>query len=146
MKVAIGVRMKKVRFMVQQLSSPLSINQGMVKNYQVKQHEQKGPSSFDMFMTREEMAELTDYKLPKPQIEWLAANGIPFVLGGSGYPKVLSETVKKLLGDTSGCKTEPTLNLGGLKRHATRQKRTPNARRNATKARKVLLGCAEIEA
>lgn len=85
-----------------------------------------------MLLTRDELAELSDHKLPKLQISWLQSNGIPFLIGAAGYPKVLRLVVEKHLGVSEKNRSEPSINLEGLKKHASRQKRTPASPWNAT--------------
>lgn len=51
-----------------------------------------------MFMTAEEVAELTGYVKPKSQIDWLEANRYGFAIGGDGRPKVLRDVVIARLG------------------------------------------------
>jgi len=50
-----------------------------------------------MILTTDDLFELTDYKRPSDQRRWLNANGINFLIGRSGRPKVSWESVKKLL-------------------------------------------------
>ena len=66
-----------------------------------------------MFMTPEEVAELTGYQRPAAQIKWLTAERFGFVVGGDGLPKVLREVVLSRLGDSSKPKKEPRLRLTG---------------------------------
>lgn len=46
-----------------------------------------------MFLTREELRDLTDYKRPSDQIRWLTEHGYRFDVGASGRPKVLRSFV-----------------------------------------------------
>ena len=64
-----------------------------------------------MFMTPDEVAELTGYKKPSAQIKWLTAEKFGFVVGGDGHPKVLREVVLSRLGSTKPSKREPQLRL-----------------------------------
>lgn len=41
-----------------------------------------------MFLTKEEVADLTGHYRPAIQVRWLRTNAIPFILGGDGRPKV----------------------------------------------------------
>jgi len=41
-----------------------------------------------MFLTNEEVADLTGHPRPAIQIRWLRTNAIPFIQGGDGRPKV----------------------------------------------------------
>ena len=59
-----------------------------------------------MFLTPQEVAELTGYQKPSAQIKWLTAERFGFVIGGDGHPKVL-------LGVVKSSKKEPQLRLTG---------------------------------
>ena len=55
-----------------------------------------------MFLTYDELVELTERKTKQTQIAWLKANGFRFVIGANGNPKVLREHVQiKLCGNTN---------------------------------------------
>lgn len=56
-----------------------------------------------MFLNRDQLEQLTDYKRPSAQIRWLIENGYSFDVGASGRPKVLSASVSDKLG-----KQQPT--------------------------------------
>lgn len=58
-----------------------------------------------MFLTREELRDLTDYKRPAEQIRWLTERGYRFEIGASGRPKVLRATLETRLVNTR--KTKP---------------------------------------
>jgi len=65
-----------------------------------------------MFLTTNELAELTGYSRPSCQIRWLRQNGWPFAVGGDQRPKVLQAVVRVRLGDNSQhASNEPTLRL-----------------------------------
>ena len=51
-----------------------------------------------MFLTKEELVELTGYKSRKKQMQWLAQNDIKFLVSGIGEPKVLKSAIEELLG------------------------------------------------
>lgn len=51
-----------------------------------------------MFLTRQEIEELTDYKLAEFQCRWLKSHGYSFEVGASGRPKVLRVHVEQKLG------------------------------------------------
>lgn len=51
-----------------------------------------------MFLTQEELKELTGFQIPKCQIRVLRENGIKFILGGDGKPRVLTAAVEDILG------------------------------------------------
>lgn len=63
-----------------------------------------------MFLTSDDIEELTGYKNHAKQISWLARNGIKFLISGDGKPKVLQSQIELLIGGTSAPsrrKTEP---------------------------------------
>lgn len=66
-----------------------------------------------MFLTPQEVAELTGYQKPSAQIKWLTAERFGFVIGGDGHPKVLREVVLSRLGVVKQSKKEPQLRLTG---------------------------------
>ncbi len=66
-----------------------------------------------MFMTPEEVADLTGYQKPSAQIRWLQAEKFGYVVGGDGQPKVLREVVLSRLGSVKPNKREPQLRLTG---------------------------------
>ena len=53
-----------------------------------------------MFLTTQELVELTDYKHPAKQIRWLREHGYRFEIGASGRPKVLRSEIERRLGKT----------------------------------------------
>lgn len=63
-----------------------------------------------MFLTRNEISELTDLKRPSAQIRWLKAHGWPFEVSALGEPKVLRVIAVALLGG-SPQNDEPKLRL-----------------------------------
>jgi hypothetical protein len=46
-----------------------------------------------IFLSSEELRELTDLRIPKAQMRWLQNNAIPFVVSAAGKPKVLRSFV-----------------------------------------------------
>lgn len=50
-----------------------------------------------MFLSQDELRELTDLKVPKAQMRWLQRYAYPFEIAASGKPKVLREYVMKKL-------------------------------------------------
>ncbi|PKL96568.1 MAG: hypothetical protein CVV18_01275 [Gammaproteobacteria bacterium HGW-Gammaproteobacteria-8] len=66
-----------------------------------------------MFMTPQEVADLTGYQKPSKQIAWLTAERFGFVVGGDGHPKVLRDVVLSRLGAVKTSKKEPQLRLTG---------------------------------
>jgi len=52
-----------------------------------------------MFLTPEELTELTDYKRPCDVIRWLKANKFdPSLIGANGWPKILRDVVRTRMG------------------------------------------------
>lgn len=64
-----------------------------------------------MFLTKDEVAELTGYQKPSAQIRWLEAQQFGFVVGGDGVPKVLRQVVISRLGGPTAQKKSPELRL-----------------------------------
>lgn len=64
-----------------------------------------------MFLTEEEVAELTGYKRSRDQVRWLERERFGFVIDGNGRPKVLREVVLARLGSVSSKRKEPQLRL-----------------------------------
>lgn len=48
-----------------------------------------------MFLTHDELRELTDRARPGDQLAWLAANGFRFAVSAAGRPKVLRDEVER---------------------------------------------------
>jgi hypothetical protein len=66
-----------------------------------------------MFMTSQEIIDLTGFKYAAKQIDWLKENGFLFEVGGDGRPKVLrSYVVNRLGGVVEPEPHEPKLRLG----------------------------------
>lgn len=51
-----------------------------------------------MFMTQDEVADMTGYLRPKDQVRWLQAEKFGFVISADGKPKVLRQVVLARLG------------------------------------------------
>lgn len=49
-----------------------------------------------MFLTPDELRELTDYRRPADQRRWLDRHGIHYWVGASGRPKVLRSSLQQL--------------------------------------------------
>lgn len=64
-----------------------------------------------MFLTEEEVADLTGYKRARDQVRWLERERFGFVIDGNGRPKVLREVVLARLGSVSSKRKEPQLRL-----------------------------------
>ena len=54
-----------------------------------------------MFLTRDELKQLTGYKRPSAIRRWLGQNGYEYEVARDGYPRVLSDAVTKKLGGES---------------------------------------------
>lgn len=63
-----------------------------------------------MFLTIEELKQLTDRKRKAGVIAWLRERRYPFEIGESGWPKVLRSYVQDKLGGAPEA-TEPQLHL-----------------------------------
>ena len=50
-----------------------------------------------IFLSQDEIRQLTDLKIPKAQMRWLQKNAYPFEIAASGKPKVLREYVMNKL-------------------------------------------------
>jgi len=64
-----------------------------------------------MFLTTDELEDLTGYKRRSSQREWLRARAYPFELDAWGRPKVLRSHVEQRLGGTIDRPREPRLRL-----------------------------------
>lgn len=54
-----------------------------------------------IFLTQNEIIDLTDLKIPKAQMRWLQKNSYPFEIAASGKPKVLREyVIRKMMSIT----------------------------------------------
>ncbi len=51
-----------------------------------------------MFMSHQELIELTDFKAPHAQCRWLTEHDYPFDKSASGKPKVLKSYLEQRLG------------------------------------------------
>ena len=64
-----------------------------------------------MFLTEDELRELTGRERPSAQTRWLTAQRWPFALDSSGRPKVLRSVVETKLGGHATIPREPALRL-----------------------------------
>lgn len=53
-----------------------------------------------MFLTNDDIIELTECKTTTNQITWLARNGIKFLLSHNGKPKVLVSHIEEIMGSS----------------------------------------------
>lgn len=68
-----------------------------------------------MFLTSEELEQLTGYQKSSAQARWLARERLPFVKGGDGKMKVLRQAVEQRLGlKHEAPKPEPRLRLTSI--------------------------------
>jgi len=61
-----------------------------------------------MFLTPDEVQELTGYKYPSKQIQWLQREGFAFRVAADGKPRLLREAVIKALGGKCSVKEKRT--------------------------------------
>lgn len=66
-----------------------------------------------MFLTPDEVADLTGRTRASAQIRWLDEHLFGYVIGADGRPKVLRELVLSRLGSNQQQKKEPRLRLTG---------------------------------
>lgn len=66
-----------------------------------------------MFMTQEEVADLTGRTRASAQIRWLDEHQLAYVIDANGRPKVLRDVVLSRLGSRQQQKKEPRLRLTG---------------------------------
>lgn len=55
-----------------------------------------------LFLSSDELRDLTDLRIPKAQMRWLQKNAIPFAVSAAGKPKVLRTYVIEKLQITTG--------------------------------------------
>jgi hypothetical protein len=60
-----------------------------------------------VFLSNEELRELSGYQKRSAQMRWLEAQGIAFLIGGDGVPKVLRSVVIARLGGTTPVEAKP---------------------------------------
>lgn len=60
-----------------------------------------------MFLTPQELHQLTGYKRRADQVKWLVRNGYRFNVNGCGFPIVATAEVERILVGGSGRRTEP---------------------------------------
>ncbi|MCQ4295363.1 DUF4224 domain-containing protein [Pseudomonas stutzeri] len=64
-----------------------------------------------MFLTSEELEQLTGYQKVSAQARWLTREHLPFVRGGDGKLKVLRQVIEQRLGLKPQPKREPQMRL-----------------------------------
>lgn len=67
-----------------------------------------------MFLTQDEIKELTGYKKYACQIRWLRHNGFKYVVGYDGKPKVTQDHINLMLGSVTHSvrkKTQPDFSM-----------------------------------
>ena len=72
-----------------------------------------------MFLTREEINQLTGYRIPSAQIRWLRSEEFKFKIAADGYPRVLKSEVEFQMGHESAIiikNTKNNLDVEGLKK------------------------------
>ena len=65
-----------------------------------------------MFLTLEELEELTERKRKAEQVSWLRKNRVPFLVGANGHPRVSREFIARKLG--GGAPEQPEPNFAAL--------------------------------
>lgn len=71
-------------------------------------------------LTPEEVEDLTDFKQPKRQIEYLVQHGWTFEVGASGKPKIARSYYEERMGRKRDAKRRgPRLDLAPRMRHGT---------------------------
>ena len=70
----------------------------------------------DLFLSAQEIADLTDKRKADAQIRWLKARNFPFEISGAGKPKVLRAVViARMGGSLHNSRAEPQLRLANNK-------------------------------
>ena len=67
-----------------------------------------------MFLTKDELRELTGYKRASAQIRWLNKNGYSYAIGADGFPRVLYSFIHLRLGDTYSKPIEERPNFAAI--------------------------------
>lgn len=67
-----------------------------------------------MFLTRDDLEELTERKRKADQVAWLRRHRIPFLIGASGHPRVSRAFVENMLAGKSN-HSEPEPNFDALR-------------------------------
>jgi len=66
-----------------------------------------------MLLTAEQIQQLSGYKTKKYQIRWLSQNGIRYLIGADGHPRVLLDHMAFILGavnrNTNVTRTRPNM-------------------------------------
>lgn len=66
-----------------------------------------------MLLTHQQLQELSGYKTRRCQIKWLALNGVRYLVGADGHPRVLIDHIASLLGakthEAPSIRTRPNL-------------------------------------
>ena len=78
-----------------------------------------------IFFTKNDVADLTGYRVPSKQIRWLRDEGFKFKVAADGYPRVMhSEVLFHMSHDATAGKTEKNSkpNMEGLKQWVGREK------------------------
>ena len=63
----------------------------------------------NLFLTQEELTQLTGFKKTSKQLKWLLENNFSFVIGGDGSPRVLYKHMEIVLGGIEHTKRSPTI-------------------------------------
>lgn len=70
-----------------------------------------------MLLTKKELEELTCYKRYSKQMGWLRNNGIRYLIGADGTPRVLKEHIEEIMGtaNTIASKKKTVIDFDALK-------------------------------
>ena len=60
-----------------------------------------------MFLTLDEIEDLTERKRKADQVAWLRKNRVPFLIGANGHPRVSREFIARKLGGGTPETPEP---------------------------------------
>lgn len=70
-----------------------------------------------MFLTSDDIKDLTGYKTHAKQIGWLMQNGIKFLISQDGKPRVLVSHLQEIMGSTKQVKRRTEPNEKALMKH-----------------------------
>jgi Domain of unknown function (DUF4224) len=68
-----------------------------------------------IFLTQDELRELTDLKIPGAQMRWLAKHAYPFEISAIGKPKVLRSLIIERLSKTQVTTTSNEPNFDAIR-------------------------------
>lgn len=69
-----------------------------------------------IFLSKDELCELTDLRIPKAQMRWLQKHSYPFEISAAGKPKVLKTLVlNRLLNISNTCEINNEPNFDSIR-------------------------------